>query len=431
MSNLPKGVEKLPVGVEINFNTVRIVFMLNGKRYREPLKGYSKITKSVIKYAENKRNTILTEIAENRFDYIAHFPESIKAMEFAGILIERRNVANGVNHWLKIQDVTKAKSTSKNYRSKSKHVINYFGGDQLISEISRSHLLMFQANMLKAGLSPKTVNDVFTIVRGVWYVAFEDGIIRSNPLDRISNIERDTLEETADPFTRDELERIAADDTSRRGDINMIMFCCWSGLSLSEVIALAWEDIDTVNWTVNIRRARVLTQYKVPKERGRVRVIELIDPAKEWLIEQMQHTMMLPTIELEVKQRDNITTKNENIRFVFLNGKSGLPWYDHSVRRWFTGILERTKLRHRGPNQCRHTFASQLLSNYVPLEWVARQLGHSDTTMIKKHYGKWIPKDSQKMANRVSEMLGFTKDTEGEQNGDFAQLLPRCNKGNQ
>ncbi|QYX66676.1 hypothetical protein K2227_10350 [Shewanella putrefaciens] len=44
--------------------------------------------------------------------------------------------------------------------------------------------------------------------------------------------------------------------------------------------------------------------------------------------------------------------------------------------------------------------------------------------MIKKHYGKWIPKDSQKMANRVSEMLGFTKDTEGEQNGDFAQLLP-------
>lgn len=33
-----------------------------------------------------------------------------------------------------------------------------------------------------------------------------------------------------------------------------------------------------------------------------------------------------------------------------------------------------------------HTFASQLLSNDVPLEWVAQQLGHSDTTMIKKHY---------------------------------------------
>lgn len=33
------------------------------------------------------------------------------------------------------------------------------------------------------------------------------------------------------------------------------------------------------------------------------------------------------------------------------------------------------------------------------------------------------------MANRVSEMLGFTKDTEGEQNGDFAQLLPSATKG--
>lgn len=35
------------------------------------------------------------------------------------------------------------------------------------------------------------------------------------------------------------------------------------------------------------------------------------------------------------------------------------------------------------------------------------------------------------MANRVSEILGFTKDTEGEQNGDFAQFLPKSNKGNQ
>lgn len=29
------------------------------------------------------------------------------------------------------------------------------------------------------------------------------------------------------------------------------------------------------------------------------------------------------------------------------------------------------------------------------------------------------------MANRVSEILGFTKDTEGEQNGDFAQMQQR------
>ncbi|MGI2023729.1 tyrosine-type recombinase/integrase [Shewanella glacialipiscicola] len=115
----------------------------------------------------------------------------------------------------------------------------------------------------------------------------------------------------------------------------------------------------------------------------------------------------------------------------FFNGKSGQPWYDHSVRLWFTGILKRAKLRHRGPNQCRHTFASQLLSNYVPLEWVARQLGHSDTTMIKKHYGKWIPKDSQRMADRITEMVGSYEDIYGLENVKSAPKMPQSNKGNQ
>lgn len=422
---LPKGVDKLPTGVEIRSGTVRIAFMFGGRRCRESLHGYSKVTKSVIKYAEHKRNTILTEIAENRFNYLSHFPDSRWAKEMAGLSSAKLRISEAVDDWLKIQTITKAQSTAKNYRSKAKHVTHYFGPRKLITEVSRNDLLLFQAFMLEKGLSPKTVNDVFTIVRGVWANAFEDGLIHSNPLTRINNVERDSLEETADPFTREELDRIAALNTSRRGDINMIMFCCWAGLSLSEVIALAWEDIDTMNWTIKVRRARVLNQYKVPKEKGRVRLIELIEPAKYWLREQAQHTLMQPPIELEVKQRDNITVKKERVRFVFMNGKSRKPWYDHSVRRWFSGILKRAKLRHRGPNQCRHTFASQMLSNHVPLEWIARQLGHFDTSMIKKHYGKWIPKDTKRMADQISKMMGFEEDIEGHEKANFAPNLPQ------
>ncbi|MDH4608121.1 integrase [Pseudomonas sp. BN102] len=71
------------------------------------------------------------------------------------------------------------------------------------------------------------------------------------------------------------------------------------------------------------------------------------------------------------------------------------------------GHLKRARVRHRGPNQCRRTFASQALSCYVPVEWVARQLGHTDTTMVKKHYGRWIPSDTRSMAGIVSQMMGF------------------------
>ena len=94
-------------------------------------------------------------------------------------------------------------------------------------------------------------------------------------------------------------------------------------------------------------------------------------------------------------------------RFLFRSSTSGLLWNGKTLSNWFTAHLKKAEVRHRGANQCRHTFASQMLSSYVPVEWVARQLGHADTTMVRKHYGRWIPKDTKSMAGIVSKMLGF------------------------
>jgi integrase len=137
----------------------------------------------------------------------------------------------------------------------------------------------------KVCISPKTVNDIFTVVRGVWGDAFGDGILKANPLDRISNVGSDVDLEHADPFSRIEIDLIGKADPERRPDTRMIEFNCWAGLSLSELIALAVEDIDLDAGLVHVRRALVVGEFKVPKERSRVRVVELIDPALELMRE--------------------------------------------------------------------------------------------------------------------------------------------------
>jgi len=399
--------DKMPTGVELNGKQLRIVFMLHGQRCREPLAGIVKINKASIAYADNKRRTILAEIKEGRFDYAAHFPNSPRAAIFSGAGQSiNRTVKEGITRWLEVQRALKASSTVINYVSKAVHVENKFGKRRIV-DISKSDLELFQAQLLKQGLAPKTVNDIFTVVRGVWADAFGDGILKTNPLERVSNIGADTDQEHADPFSREEIVLIGTADPERLADTRMIVFNCWAGLSLSELIAVAAEDVDLEAGTVQIRRALVVGEFKVPKERSRVRVVELIDPALELMSEIIAAARNEPVTEITVIQRDNITSKKQNVTFLFRSSTSGLLWNGKTLSNWFTAHLKKAEVRHRGPNQCRHTFASQMLSSYVPVEWVARQLGHADTTMVRKHYGRWIPKDTKSMAGIVSKMLGF------------------------
>ncbi|WP_258596891.1 tyrosine-type recombinase/integrase [Pseudomonas sp. B21-035] len=280
-------------------------------------------------------------------------------------------------------------------------------GDRTIASIPKSELELFQAELLTGGLKPKTVNDVFTIVRGVWGDALNDEIIKFNPLERIENIQSDNDIEFADPFTRSEIDQIAIADPERLADSRMIVFNCWAGLSLSELIATAVEDVDLVAGTLTVRRALVAGEFKVPKERARIRTVELIKPALELMTAIMADAALSEPKHITVVQRDNITKKHERVRFLFRSSTSGLMWNGKTVSNWFTAHLEKTGIRHRGANQARHTFASQALSSYVPIEWVARQLGHSDTTMVRKHYGRWISRDTKSMSTIVSEMMGF------------------------
>ncbi|WP_440466990.1 Arm DNA-binding domain-containing protein [Pseudomonas sp. YH-1] len=102
-AKLPVGVDKLPEGIELNGSSVRIHFMYRGERCREKIQS-AKVSKALIRYAGNKRLLIVTEIAEGRFDYAAHFPESKRALALAGVsgANAARTVKQGIDRWLDV-----------------------------------------------------------------------------------------------------------------------------------------------------------------------------------------------------------------------------------------------------------------------------------------------------------------------------------------
>lgn len=428
---------KLPKGVEIHKGRVRISFSLDGKRHREIIRDMP-VNEKTIDYARSVRELVLDEINRGVFDYQRRFPDSTWVVRIA--LPEQRSsfdhlptcqpiatapqeskpgtmtVTEGVLLWLGIMKGETAPTTYTNYRCKAGHVMRHFG-DTPIDKVTIQDLKLFRIRLVKPengkkGLSPKTANDVLTVLRGVWADAKANGLVSNNHMNDISN-HRVKYQSTADPFTREEIDLIHQTDPERIREARLVVFNCWTGLSRSELLGLAREDIDLNENLIYIRRAFVEGEFRIPKEEHRERSVELIKPGAALLKQIIADTAHCQQQLIEVTQRDNLSSKPEKVTLLFRDWTTEKPWDTDDLDTWFAAHLREAGVRHRGINQCRHTYASQSLSSHVPLEWLAKQLGHSDTTMIKKHYGKLIPADTKRMASQVSEQMGFGEGCSG------------------
>ena len=63
-----------------------------------------------------------------------------------------------------------------------------------------------------------------------------------------------------------------------------------------------------------------------------------------------------------------------------------------------------------GINVLRHTWASLSVMNGVPLLVVAKNLGHTDTRMVEKHYGHLAPSYIADAVRKSAPRFGFKPD---------------------
>lgn len=405
-------------GVEIHGTAIRISFYYHGIRCKEPLKSLT-LTKNNLKFAFNKRMAIMHEIDCQTFDYASHFPNSKKAALFSTVR-KKRTVEEAVNLWLEVKKTKTAPETYRNYHSKAhNHVIPRW--DQLyLDQLTKTEIERWMSVDL-AKYSNKTINDIMTILRGSIRDACADGLLDSDPTQYIKNLT--VVKDDPDPFTRKEISIIQDTETKRISEVNAFVFSCWTGLSLSEMLALAWEDIDFNKWQLKVKRANVNGTYKIPKEVSRERTIDLLEPAIEILKAQKAISYMLAPQSFEVLQRDNKKTTKEPLRIVFVQTKirkdspGGAFKNDYYFRdKFFTAHIKKAGVRYRGPNNARHTYACQLLTAGVPKEWIANQMGHTSTKMIDEHYGKWMSEEKPQMAGFVNGLLGVDQSTEETNN---------------
>jgi integrase len=390
-------------GIEVHGGSIRIRFTYQGIERRETLKGV-KLTKANLKFAFNKRAVVLHEIATGQFDYLEHFPESKSGRLFCEVK-RIPSVAEALEIWLSIKKTKVRAKTANNYRNDAaNHILPNFGNRKL-NTITYSEVEAWRSKDL-GHLSNKTINEICIPLRGAFSNAVADRVIDHNPMDHVHNLNKGTPD-NADPFELSEIKLLTDCETYKQSEQNGFIFACWSGLRVSEWVALAWEDVDLLKKQVSIKRSVVKGRYAYPKTKGSQRTLDLLEPAYDALVKQKQLTMMMKPFEIQTLQEDNRKLSKESLRFVFLDSLTNGPYKDgqNLQEKFFKHFLQQNNIRHRGVNQARHTYASQLITAGVAERWIAKQMGHTSIAMLEKHYGRWMDAEMPNMASDVSKLF--------------------------
>jgi integrase len=246
------------------------------------------------------------------------------------------------------------------------------------------------------GLSDSTVRQVYTVARAIADDAVRDGLMARNPFaavrrPRVTAAEAKFLE----PHQIGKL--LDATRDSRYG--LLFEFLVHTGLRRGEALALTWDDVDLKDRLVRVRGtlARVNGHLAVlePKSAKSRRTIPLSDTAADVLLRVQQRTK---------SEREQAAQLWVDSRHVFVTD-IGEPCDPRNALRALTVASRRAGLEGVGLHTLRHSAASVMLSERVPLNVVSQILGHSGIAITADVYGHIAPDVSRSAVDILGAAL--------------------------
>ncbi|MGR2680075.1 Arm DNA-binding domain-containing protein [Chromobacterium haemolyticum] len=376
MGSEQQSTKSTPRGVNIRGKSLQVAFSFRGVECRETLK--LDPTAANIRYAERLRAEILNAIERQTFRYSDYFPNSKRAALF-GHAVSSVTVGQLLDKLIAQTEKTLEFGTWNEYRKAVEFKLKPKFGAKRITNLIGADIRDW---VVERNVTIKTISNDLIPLRHVVEQALSDGLIERNPfagviLKKLVNKETASTDYEVDPLNRREIAAVVA---TAEGQLrNQFQFAIYSGLRTGELMALRWEDIDFVNGIIKVRRAISRKREKGTKTNAGKRDVLMLPPARAALLEQKRFTLT---------DRERFAGHGR----VFINPYTKAPWTlpDQINQQWGT-VLKRAGVRARNAYQTRHTYASMLLSAGENIMWVSNQLGHVDTEMVIRTYGRWIP----------------------------------------
>ena len=324
--------------------------------------------------------------------------------------------------WLEIAKGRLAVATYSSYAAMIKKPVGpYFRQRNLtLRELEARHLQMFYSEMLRK-VKPNTVIHYHAIIHSALKYAVKTDMLVQNVADKVDRPKKNSFQPVF--LSAEEMQKMF--EALRGTKLELpVLVAAFYGFRRGEVLGLKWDAIDFERGTISvIRTVTTITldgkqteiEQQSAKTKSSLRTLPLIGSFREYFL-QVKEAQELN------KQICGNCYNHEYDGFVFVD-ELGERMRANYLTSAFPKFLESHGLRRMRFHDLRHSCASLLLANGVPLKHIQEWLGHSDFTTTANIYAHLDYKSKITSAQAIETGLALPE------GGDFSSRWSSISAG--
>ena len=333
------------------------------------------------------------------------------------LMEERRKYANAktgddvlfadfMEQWLEIVKSTVSIPTYSSYVNAVKSIIApYFRKKKILLRDLQAHdIQMFYQEQLQRVKASSVIHYHANIHKALKY-AVKNDMIPSNPADKVERPKQDKF--YGNFYDRDELNKLFEAVAGTKLELPVLLGAFY-GLRRSEIVGLKWSAIDfeqntiTISHTVtscNLDGKCVIVAKDTTKTKSSRRTLPLVPYFHEKLL----------AVKAQQERNQKLCGRSYNREFLeyICVDDIGDRFKPNYITSQFPKLLERNGFRKIRFHDLRHSCASLLLANGVPMKQIQEWLGHSDFSTTANIYAHLDYSSKLTSADAMLNGLGF------------------------
>ena len=334
-----------------------------------------------------------------------------------------------LDKWLEIRKSYVAPVTYRSYRLITNLMRQYFDKKNiLLTDLKPLQIESYYQYMRGRGNASNTILHHHVVIRKALDYAVKTDLISTNPADKI---ERPKIGRYIGNFcNRDEIEKIFEAYKGQPHEI-AVYLAAYYGLRRSEVVGLRWQSVDFKNKkiVINHKVEQIYGKYKdgdniiqksdILKNTASYRTLPLFTKIEEMLLK------VKAQIEKDRERLGDLYSE-ENLDYVCLD-YCGQIIKPNMITKIFPRTLAKNGIKKIRFHDLRHSCASLMLAEGVPMKQIQEWLGHSTFNTTADTYSHLEYNSKLASAEKIGKALNFGGNTNTETNDDPVQKFMREN----